>query len=320
MFAFCSVLPANVHGVPAVFHSDAVRSVLEMARRIAPTNVAVLVTGESGVGKELIARAVHHYSLRSVQPFIDVSCAALPEHLVESELFGYEKGAFSGAQTSKPGLFELAHGGTLFLDEIGELDLKTQTKLLRVLDGMPFYRLGSTRKSVADARIVAATNCDLLAASRTGKFREDLYHRLSQFTIVVPPLRERLADILPLAYFFLSSQFPDHRFSAAAVEALQQYRWPGNVRELRNVVVKAAVLAQGVEIGPGDLHLETPAADPVPVINTAQDVRPSHLDTVERDVIFRTLARAGGHQQRAAQMLGISRRTLSRRLKAYQQE
>jgi len=172
------------------------RQLLELAERIAQTNAAVLITGESGCGKELVARAVHHYSLRCAKPWVDVSCAALPEHLVESELFGYEKGAFSGADSAKPGLFELAHQGTLFLDEVGELEPRMQVKLLRVLDGVAYYRLGGVRKVSVDVRVVAATNQDLERMVRTGEFRSDLYHRLGQICLRVPPLRERPEDIV----------------------------------------------------------------------------------------------------------------------------
>src|SRR5271165_6733840 len=190
-------------GMPAVVSSAAMRQLLELAERIAQTNAAVLITGESGCGKELIARAVHHYSLRCAKPWVDVSCAALPEHLVESELFGYERGAFSGADSAKPGLFELAHQGTIFLDEIGELDPRMQVKLLRVLDGVPYYRLGGVKKVSVDVRVVAATNQDLERGVADGRFRNDLYHRLSQFTLRVPPLRDRIEDIAPLARHIL---------------------------------------------------------------------------------------------------------------------
>src|SRR5205809_2944263 len=170
-------------GMPAIVSSPAMRQLLELVERIAQTNAAVLITGESGSGKELIARAIHHYSLRCSKPWVDVSCAALPEHLVESELFGYEKGAFSGADSAKPGLFELAHQGTLFLDEIGELEPRMQVKLLRVLDGVPYYRLGGTRKVSVDVRVIAATNQDLEEMIRNGRFRNDLFHRIGQISI-----------------------------------------------------------------------------------------------------------------------------------------
>src|SRR5713101_7941078 len=195
-------------GMPALVESKPMQDLLSLAERVARTNVAVLITGETGSGKELVARAVHHYSLRHSKPWVDVNCAALPEHLMESELFGYEKGAFSGADSTKQGLFELANTGTLFLDEIGELDRKMQVKLLRVLDGTPYYRLGGVRKISVDVRVVSATNLNLEQAVRAGEFRCDLYHRLTQIHLRVPPLRERPEDVAALAELFLQQQDP----------------------------------------------------------------------------------------------------------------
>ena len=291
---------------------------IELVERIAQTNAAVLITGESGSGKELIARAVHHYSLRCSKPWVDVSCAALPEHLVESELFGYERGAFSGADSPKPGLFELAHHGTLFLDEVGELEPRMQVKLLRVLDGVAYYRLGGTRKVTIDVRIVAATNQDLEKMVETGQFRNDLYHRLGQICLRVPPLRERREDIVPLAEHFLHQSNLNRYFSPEALQALERHRWSGNVRELRNVVTKAAVLARGEEIHSEDLVLSQPrvSAETAPMLT----VPTLNLDGMERTTILRVLAQTNGHQQRAADLLGISRRTLSRKLKLYGRE
>ena len=226
------------------------RRLMDAADRVARTSAPVLITGESGTGKELIARAVHHLSPRAARPFIDVNCAALPEHLIESELFGYEKGAFSGADSTKPGLFESARGGTIFLDEIGELDWRMQAKLLRVLDGQPYFRLGGTRKMQADARVVAATNLDVNEAME-GKFRRDLYHRLDVFHLRVPALRDRMDDVAPLAELFLRGT--GFSLSPAALAILEEYPWPGNVRELRNVLGKATLFAAGPHIQPGDL-------------------------------------------------------------------
>lgn len=296
------------------------RQLIELAERIAQTNAAVLITGESGSGKELIARAVHHYSLRCSKPWVDVSCAALPEHLVESELFGYEKGAFSGADAPKPGLFELAHHGTLFLDEVGELEPRMQVKLLRVLDGVAYYRLGGTRKVTVDVRIVAATNQDLEHMVETGSFRGDLYHRLGQICLRVPPLRERAEDVVPLAEHFLQQTNSQLAFSADAVDALQRHAWPGNVRELRNVVTKAAVLARNTEIGAGDLMLATPRSSAKANNSAVTAVPAENLDGMEKSTILRVLAQTNGHQQKAADLLGISRRTLSRKLKLYGRE
>ncbi|MGA2216392.1 MAG: sigma-54 dependent transcriptional regulator [Bryobacteraceae bacterium] len=305
-------------GMPAIIASPRMQQLIELVERIAQTNAAVLITGESGSGKEIIARAVHHYSLRCSKPFVDVSCAALPEHLVESELFGYERGAFSGADSPKPGLFELANHGTLFLDEVGELEPRMQVKLLRVLDGVAYYRLGGTRKVTVDVRIVAATNQDLEHMVETGQFRNDLYHRLGQICLRVPPLRERAEDIVPLAEHFLKQSNLNRHFSSEAFHLLQQYGWPGNVRELRNVVTKAAVLAREAEIAPGDLLLApqraAPESAPVATLPTA------NLDGMEKTTILRVLAQTNGHQQRAAELLGISRRTLSRKLKLYGRE
>jgi transcriptional regulator with PAS, ATPase and Fis domain len=294
------------------------RQLLELAQRIAQTNAAVLITGESGSGKELIARAIHHYSLRGSKPWVDVSCAALPEHLVESELFGYEKGAFSGADSPKQGLFELANHGTLFLDEIGELEPRMQVKLLRVLDGVPYYRLGGVRKVAVDVRIVAATNQDLERMIPCGQFRGDLFHRLGQICLHVPPLRERPEDIVPIAEHFLGQTNPRSFFSGDALRMLQKHSWPGNVRELRNAVTKAAVLARDLEIRGDDLALGRLNGASVPEVSNVASL--PNLDGMEKSAILKVLAQTNGHQQRAADLLGISRRTLSRKLKLYGRE
>src|SRR5271155_1392736 len=245
-------------GTPAVIRSAAMRQLMERIPRIAQSGAAVLVTGESGVGKEIVSKAIHQYSLRCSRPWVDVSCGALPEHLVESELFGYEKGAFSGADSAKPGLFELAHQGTLFLDEVGELEPRMQVKLLRVLDGVAYYRLGGVRKVTVDVRVVAATNQNLEQMVRTGDFRGDLSPRLGQICLHVPPLRERPEDIMPLAEHFLKQSNPRSFFSDNASAELQRYSWPGNIRELRNAVTKAAVLTRDLEIRGEDLMLGQP--------------------------------------------------------------
>jgi DNA-binding NtrC family response regulator len=298
-------------GMPAVFSSTEMQRLLEVLIRISGMNAAVLVTGETGVGKELVARAIHQYSRRSEQPWVDVNCAALPHQLLESELFGYEKGAFSGADTMKRGLFEVADGGTLFLDEIGELDLTMQVKLLRALDGSQYYRLGGTRKITVNVRIVAATNVNLAEAVEKGAFRRDLFHRLDQIRLNVPPLRDRNGDVKALATYFLSMEAPQLRFSQSAMEALEGYAWPGNVRELRNAVVRAAYLAQGGEVGLQDL--------PETIQPKAGQLLAAHptLDELEQQAIFRALSHTGGKQDPAARLLGISRRTLIRKLKTY---
>ena len=306
-------------GMTAVIASEPMRHLLETVERVARVSASVLISGESGSGKELVARAIHHYSLRVNKPWVDLSCAALPEHLIESELFGYEKGAFSGANSTKPGLFELAHQGTIFLDEIGELDPKMQVKLLRVLDGVPYYRLGAVRKVITDVRVVAATNQDLEQAVSENRFRSDLYHRLSQFTIRVPPLRDRVDDIAPLARHILAQQDPSAGLTSRAIDALEAHTWPGNIRELRNVIIKAAVMSGGRDIDAEDLGIPGISSRPIPIDRHVKGHEAS-LDGMERRMILEALADVGGHQQKAAARLGISRRTLSRKLKYYKSE
>jgi transcriptional regulator with PAS, ATPase and Fis domain len=300
-----------------IVRSEALTRVLSLAERVARHPAAVLIIGETGTGKEMIARSIHAHSIRCAQPWIDVNCAAIPEHLVESELFGYEKGAFSGADQTKPGFFELADKGTLFLDEIGDLDLKIQVKLLRVLDGVPYYRLGGSKKVEVDVRIVAATNQNLEDLVRAGKFRSDLYHRLTQFQLTIPPLRERTEDVIAIAEYVLREHFPNSRFTPDAVQVLLSYGWPGNVRELKNVIFKAVLQGKNAE-------REITAAD-LPIASgtsTAQAAGApvADLNEMERQMILKALESAGGNQGQAAQKLGISRRTLSRKLKIYRAE
>ena len=299
-------------GMTAVISSTPMRQLMRVVQRIGKSNAAVLITGETGSGKEVVARAIHHHSLRCARPWIDVNCAALPDHLLESELFGHEKGAFSGADSLKQGLFEVANGGTLFLDEIGELDLKMQVKLLRVLDGTPYYRLGGTRKVAVDVRIIAATNVDLREAVDKGAFRRDLYHRLDQARLEVPPLRVRVDDIEALANYFLNKEAPHLRFSPAAMQTLRSHTWPGNVRELRNAVVKAALLSEGPEISVRDLPAGL-CGEPAGRAMIAGRT----LDALEQQAIFEALSETNGRQDRAARILGISQRTLIRKLKSY---
>ena len=308
-----------IDGTTAIVRSQALRNVMHVLSRVAQHNASVLILGETGSGKELIARAIHQFSRRCAQMFVDVNCAALPENLVESELFGYEKGAFSGADTSKPGLFELADGGTLFLDEVGELDGKVQVKLLRVLDGAPYYRLGGHRKVSVDVRIVGATNQDMEAAVRSGKFRRDLYYRLSQFQLRVPPLRERPEDVIAIAEHVLRQYHPNSKFSVDALEVLQGYSWPGNVRELKNVVFNATMQAENAakEIRACDLPIP---ADASPAAAGRTEILTADLDQAEKQIILDTLQRTGGHRGKAADQLGVSRRTLSRKLKQYRTE
>lgn len=296
-------------GMPAIIASRAMQRVFEKVQKVARTDSTVLIAGESGVGKELIARAVHHYSPRIDKPFVDVNCAAFPENLIESELFGYEKGAFSGADNVKQGLFETAAGGTLFLDEIGELEARMQSKLLRVLDGQPYFRLGGTRKIQTAARVIAATNSNLQEAVHKGWFRSDLYHRLDAIQLVVPPLRERMDDVKPLCDLFLKPSGCTLREDAQ--ELLRNYAWPGNIRELRNVLNKAVVFAEESVLTPADFPPEMQGQP------HEQPQQGYSLERLEEQTIFRALEQTGGHQQKAAEILGISRRTLIRKLKQY---
>jgi transcriptional regulator with PAS, ATPase and Fis domain len=305
----------------AIVRSEASQRLMAMVRRVAATPAAVLIEGETGTGKELIARAIHQLSVRKHRPWIDVNCSALPEHLLESELFGYEKGAFSGAEASKPGMFELAHNGTLFLDEIGELDPKIQAKLLRVLDGAPYYRLGGTRKISVDVRIVSATNRNLESAVRQGGFRKDLFYRLGQIQLRVPPLRDRPEDIAGISEKILEEYRPGARFDGEAMEALRAYTWPGNVRELKNTIMAIATLGDsGTTIKLSDLPQQIAKPDSKASGVEDTNVLLGDLDSVERVMIERALQACEGDQAQAADQLGISRRTLSRKLKLYRLE
>ena len=309
------IISRKIDDAEFILASPVMHRFMSLVDRVAGHSETVLVTGETGTGKELIARTIHQSSHRRNRPWVDINCAALPENLVESELFGYEKGAFSGADSSKPGLFEMADKGTLFLDEIGELQLQTQVKLLRVLDGQPFYRLGGHRKIKVDVRIVAATNQDLEAAVKEGRFRQDLFHRLGQFQLRVPPLRERPEDIVALAEYFLRLKVPNKVFSEQAISALLSHSWPGNIRELRNLVARLAMESPGREI---DFPRLTAAlvGGPAALRQTAS-MPVSNLESMEEQMIIKALERTGGQRTLAAEQLGISRRTLSRKLKEY---
>jgi PAS domain S-box-containing protein len=309
------VICRKIDDTEFILASPVMHKFMTLVDRVAGHTETVLVTGETGTGKELIARTIHDSSDRRSRPWVDINCAALPENLVESELFGYEKGAFSGADASKPGLFEMADKGTLFLDEIGELQLQTQVKLLRVLDGQPFYRLGGHRKIKVDVRIVAATNQDLEAAVIAGRFRQDLFHRLGQFHLRVPALRERPEDIVALAEHFLRLKAPSKSFSTQAISALLSHSWPGNIRELRNLVAKMAMESSGAEIDFSRLNAAL-TGEPAALRQTAS-MPVSNLDSMEEQMIIKALERTGGQRTLAAEQLGISRRTLSRKLKEY---
>jgi DNA-binding NtrC family response regulator len=302
--------------VTPVFNSAVMQQLLRMVERVANHRATVLLVGETGAGKEVIAQQIHAHSMRAKQPLIDVNCGALPDHLVESELFGYDKGAFSGADHMKPGLFELADGGTLFLDEIGELDMKLQSKLLRVLDGAPYFRLGGKNKVSVDVRVIAATNRNLQTAVDTGTFRRDLFHRIAQFQLSIPPLRARPEDVLAIAEEILVAHRSAAWLTSSAQDALLRYDWPGNVRELRNVIVRAAALATQDAITGADIDI------PIPTRlggNGAAASAPRSLDEVEKSAIMAAMKQSGGNQGVAADLLGISRRTLVRKLKTYRQ-
>jgi len=302
---------ANFACPPLIAHDPAMREVLELARKVAPTNATVLLMGESGTGKEILARCIHQNSRRADSVFLALNCAALAPTLIESALFGHEKGAFTGAIAQHQGVFERAHGGTLFLDEVGELDGNSQAKLLRVLQDRTFERLGGTRQIQVDVRLIAATNRDLKKMVEEGKFRQDLYYRLNAFPLEIPPLRQRPADIIPLAEHFLArasaalgKQTPV--LSAGARQALLAYSWPGNVRELENMMERVAILSEG-EVQVENLPL--PPGEP--------SERPARWKEIEKEAILEALRRHGGNRTRAAQELGISLRTLQYRLKQY---
>ena len=290
------------------------RAVLRKATQVASTDTTVLVTGESGTGKEVVARFIHAASSRRDRPFVALNCAALPEQLLESELFGYERGAFTGAQQAKPGQVELASGGVLFLDEVSEMSLSAQAKFLRVLQEREFQRLGGTRLVKANIRVIAATNRDLRNAVERGTFREDLFYRLSVFDIQIPRLRDRPADIVPLSEMFLqeigrSFGRPPAALTREARQALLQYEWPGNVRELRNVLERASILCEGGFIDVDHLTLQ-PAAR-----SSRNDT--TDLNALERTTIAKVLQECRGNKTKAARRLGLSRTQLHWRVRKY---
>ena len=344
---------SNNGGQPIVARSAATLSVLSRCQRVATTNATVLLTGESGVGKDVFARQVHARSPRAAKPYIAINCAAIPETLLESTLFGFERGAFTGAVKPQEGKFESANGGTLFLDEIGELPIELQAKLLRVIQDRVVERIGSTKSQEVDVRIIAATNRDLMERVSAGKFREDLYYRLAVFPIAIPPLRERMEDVIPMAELFLERYGstmgrPGLRLSLDAQAAISAYAWPGNVRELENAVQRALLLCDGEDIMPADLELksappstvnglvataangkavtgELPAwamESSVVGANFALDLggRPPDLETVEREHILRVLKTTDGNRKKAIDILGISERALRYKLKDYKEK
>jgi two-component system NtrC family response regulator len=303
-----------------VAQSDKMQAVLAMVERVAPTNATVLLGGESGVGKDLIARAIHEHSTRARGPYIKINSTAIPENLLESELFGYEKGAFSGATTAKPGKFELADKGTLFLDEIGDVPAATQVKLLRVLQEKEFERLGGTKTLKVDVRLVAATNRDLRAALEDGTFREDLFYRLNVVAIDIPPLRDRKEDIPPLANFFLAKYSTDSQkrlqgITPQAMNRLMDFHWPGNARELENIIQRGVMLSSGTMLDVGDIHLDVPSPRASAGDGAAPTLPPGMtLDQWEEELIREALRRANGNKSQAARALGLSRNALRYRL------
>jgi DNA-binding NtrC family response regulator len=303
-----------------VAQSGKMQDVLALVERVAATNATVLLGGESGVGKDLIARAIHEHSQRSSGPFVKINSTAIPENLLESELFGYEKGAFSGATTSKPGKFELADKGTLFLDEIGDVPPATQVKLLRVLQDREFERLGGTKTLKVDVRLIAATNRDLRAAIEEGAFREDLYYRLNVVAIDIPPLREHKQDIPALANFFLEkfareSNQPLRKLKPEALRRLIDYHWPGNVRELENIVTRAATLAPGDVLDAADIHFDAESPSRRVGANFSPALPPGMtLEKWEEEMIREAIRQANGNKSQAARALGLSRNALRYRL------
>jgi DNA-binding NtrC family response regulator len=304
-----------------VARSEGMRRVRDQVLQVAGARSTVLILGESGVGKELVAKALHFNSPRRAAPFIAINCSAIPESLIENELFGHERGAFTGAVGRQKGKFELAHGGTLFLDEIGDMDLSTQAKLLRVLEEREFMRVGGGREVRVDVRVMAATNTDLETLIARGRFREDLYFRLKVIAIRVPPLRERSEDLPDLAGIFLEqicrdNGLPPKRLTSKAIRVLQRYRWPGNVRELKNVLESTAITGRGGRIRSADLPAPLregrPRAAPRPRPGAGGSLR-----EMERRLIRRSLAQHGGNRTHAARALDIGLRTLQRKIKTY---
>jgi DNA-binding NtrC family response regulator len=309
-------------------HSPAMRALYQVLEQAAPTPASMLILGESGTGKELVAQTIHQLSPRALAPFVAINCAAIPDTLLESEIFGHEKGAFTGATDRRAGCFELADRGTLFLDEIAEMTPATQVKLLRVLQERKFRRLGGRTEQEVDVRVLAATNIDPVAAIRDGKLREDLYYRLNVFSIALPPLRDRKDDLPLLIQAFIEEfNIRDHHtvkgVSAAAMRQLERYEWPGNVRELRNVIERATILARGDSIEPAHLPVFGPAPAAAAAASPANGVTIAPgmtVDEAEQKLIMATLESAGGNKTRAAEMLGISLKTLHNKLNRFKED
>jgi DNA-binding NtrC family response regulator len=298
----------NIIGV-----SPAMQDIFATIMRVAPTRATVLLAGESGVGKDMIARAIHQHSPRKDRPFVKINCTAIPENLMESELFGYEKGAFTGANISKPGKFEQANTGTVMLDEIGDVPASVQVKLLRILQEREFERLGSNKTQQTDVRVIAATNVDLRAALEQGTFREDLYYRLNVVPMNIPPLRERKEDIPYLVDYFVKKFGGE--ISEGALERLVSYHWPGNVRELENVIERSILLAKGPRVEADDIKIESGNGRARPAFSTDAFLPEGMtLDQYEQSIIREALKRANGNKSQAARLLGLTRNALRYRL------
>jgi DNA-binding NtrC family response regulator len=293
--------------------SPAMQEIFATIVRVAPTRATVLLAGESGVGKDMIARAIHQHSPRKDRPFVKINCTAIPENLMESELFGYEKGAFTGANISKPGKFEQANTGTVMLDEIGDVPASVQVKLLRILQEREFERLGSNKTQQTDVRVIAATNVDLRAALEQGTFREDLYYRLNVVPMNIPPLRERKEDIPYLVDYFVKKFGGE--ISEGALERLVSYHWPGNVRELENVIERSILLAKGPRVEADDIKIESGIGRARPAFSTEAFLPEGlTLDQYEQSIIREALRRANGNKSQAARLLGLTRNALRYRL------
>jgi transcriptional regulator with GAF, ATPase, and Fis domain len=300
--------------------SRVMRGLLGLIMKVAPSDATVLILGESGTGKELVATSLCEHSLRKEKPFIKLNCAAIPEQLLESELFGHEKGAFTGAVSAKHGKFDLADKGTIFLDEIGDMPLNLQAKILRVLQEKEFYRVGGSRTIKVDVRVIASTNKNLEQMVQEGSFREDLFFRLNVFTLRLPPLRERKEDIPVLVDHFLSRQPKPVQISSVALQMLMAYPWPGNIRELKNVVESSAVIVEGGYIEPAQLPakitgLFSQQEGTAPCSLPANMPLNERLAEIERSIIIEALTKTGGIQSRATELLGINQRSLWHRIK-----
>ncbi|MEE9913316.1 MAG: sigma-54 dependent transcriptional regulator [Deltaproteobacteria bacterium] len=321
--------PEEIEHAGIIGSSQSILDLFEAIKRVAPTTTTILISGETGTGKELVAEAIHRNSPRKNNPLIKINCAAIAETLMESELFGYEKGAFTGATITKPGKFELAHKGTLFLDEVGEIPRDMQVKLLRVLQEQEFERVGGLKTIKVDVRFIAATNRNLLQSVQEGSFREDLFYRLNVFPIHVPPLRERTDDILPLVDYFID-KFNKKLEKAiagaddAVKEMLLRYRWPGNIRELENLIERMMLLAKNPMITPGEVPPEFKAdLEKGTIAGIDEDKKPfkdfvrSHMENVEKQMIIQCLEESGGNVTKAAKQLGLSRKGLQLKMIKY---